>query len=453
MRRNRIHQALAKEMTSRPGDHRIRIIVKYKEQIAKARAVESARLPAPPSRVLTVVPAVALAAGPSEIETLSHEPDVDKIWPDLRVYACLDVSTSVIRAPRVWREGYTGAGVGIGILDTGIDLEHPDFAGRIAGVADFTGEGITDTNGHGTHVAGIVSGDGTSSDGKYGGVAPGSHLYVAKVLDRQGSAFMSDVMAGIEWAVQQKVHVMNLSLSGPAPGDGTDALSETCDVVVERGFVICVAAGNSGPTPCSIGPPACARQVITVGASTDEDTLLEASSRGPTADGRVKPDLLFPGASIVSCRAGNASLGNALNQRYTEASGTSMATPHASGVAALLLEADPGLTPREIKQLIMDAAVDLGLEENSQGAGRGDAYASLGSVRVPEVGPAKPGCLVQSLPLLRLLGRVWSWALHDTRWDLSGLGRVSCDTIRPLWGMVTRDGEGERSSGSRTWRR
>ncbi|MGB3906674.1 MAG: S8 family peptidase [Anaerolineae bacterium] len=453
MRSNRIHQALAKEMTLRPSDHRIRIIVKYRQQIAKARAVESARLPEPPSRVLTVVPAVALAAGPSEIETLSHEPDVDKIWLDLKVYACLDVSTSVIRAPRVWEEGHTGAGVGIGILDTGIDLEHPDFAGRIAGVADFTGEGIADTNGHGTHVAGIVSGDGRASDGKYRGVAPGSHLYVAKVLDRQGSAFMSDVMAGIEWAVQQKVHVMNLSLSGPAPGDGTDALSETCDLVVERGFVVCGAAGNSGPTPGGIGPPGCARQVITVGASTDEDTILEASSRGPTADGRVKPDVLFPGASIVSCRASNASLGNALNQGYTEASGTSMATPHASGVTALLLEADPGLTPREIKQLIMGSAVDLGLEENSQGAGRGDAYASLGSVPIPQVGPAKPGCLLQSAPLVTLLGRVWARAHRDPRWDLCGLGERSCDTIRTLWGTVTRDGEGERTVESRAcWR-
>jgi len=401
VRVDRIHQALAKEMTSRPKKHRIRIIVRYKEQVAKAKAVESAKLPEPPSRVLTAMPAVALSATPSEIEALSREPDVDRIWPDGRVYACLDMSVPLIRAPNVWREGCTGVGVRIAILDTGIDLDHPDFLGRIAAVADFTGEGIADASGHGTHVAGIACGDGRASGGKYAGVAPGADLCIAKVLDSQGSAFMSDVMVGIDWAVKQQVHVINLSLSGPPPGDGTNALSEACDLVVERGFVICAAAGNSGPSPSTVGPPGCARQVITVGASTDDDAILEASSRGPTADGRVKPDVLFPGAGIISCRAKGTSLGNAMNSAYTEASGTSMATPHASGVSALLLEASPGLTPSEIKQLIMGGATDLGLEGNSEGAGRGDAYAAFVSGHDPQVDPVRPGCLTQLLGLLR----------------------------------------------------
>ncbi len=444
---SRIHQVLAKEMTSRPGDHRIRIIVKYKEHIAKSRAIEAARLPEPPSRVLSVVPAVALSAAPSQIEALSREPDIDRIWPDLPVHACLDVSTSVIRAPSVWHEGYEGAGVGICILDTGIDLEHPDFAGRIAGVADFTGEGISDLNGHGTHVAGIAAGDGRGCGGKYRGVAPAAQLFVAKVLDRRGSALMSDVMAGIDWAVKQNVDVINLSLSGPPPGDGSDALSETADLVAERGFVVCAAGGNSGPTPGSIGPPGCARQVITVGASTDDDNILEASSRGPTADGRVKPDVVFPGAGIVSCRAHNTSLGNALNSAYTEASGTSMATPHATGVAALLLESDAGLTPREIKKLIMGAAVDLGLEVNSQGAGRGDAYASLNSKPIPEAEPKTSGCLVQVLQLLASLSGTWVREYRGGERAVASLRRASCDRILPLWNAVTGDGEGGRTAG------
>ncbi len=404
MRRDRIHQALAKDITSRPRGERIRIVVRYRAHVAKAKAIESARLPEPPTMVLTVLPAVALSASPPEIEALSQEPDVDRIWPDLRVYACLDKSAALIRAPEVWREGWTGAGVRIAILDTGIDPQHPDFVGRIAATADFTGEGITDASGHGTHVAGIASGDGAAGGGRYTGVAPGSDLYIGKVLDSYGAAYMSDVMAGIDWAVTHRVHIINLSLSGAPPGDGTDALSEMCDLMVERGFVICAAAGNSGPSPGSIGPPGCARQVITVGASTDDDTLLEASSRGPTADGRVKPDVVFPGASIISSRAADTCLGNALNSEYTEASGTSMATPHASGVAALLLEADPELTPGEIKQLIMNGATDLGLEQNSEGAGRGDAYAAFSSVVVPEVEPPRLGCLLQLLGLLGDIG-------------------------------------------------
>jgi serine protease AprX len=207
--------------------------------------------------------------------------------------------------------------------------------------------------------------------------------------------------------VKQNVHVVNLSLSGPPSGDGTDALSETCDLVVERGFVICCAAGNSGPRPGTIGAPGCARQVITVGASTDEDTVLEASSRGPTTDGRTKPDLLFPGSGIVSCRARDTSLGEPLDLAYTQASGTSMATPHAAGVAALLLEADPGLTPGEIKELMKSTAVDLKLEENTAGAGRGDASAAVGSARLAHDPPARYGCLPQIPQLLDLLGRLW----------------------------------------------
>jgi subtilisin family serine protease len=404
---SKIHQALAKDLTSRVGATPIRVIVKYREHVAKARAIESARLPAAPSRVLSVMPAVALAAAPMQIEALSREPDVERIWPDLRVHSCLDVSVPLIGAPWAWSQGYTGAGVGIAILDTGIDPEHVDFAGRIAGMADFTGEGVVDLNGHGTHVAGIACGDGQADNGTYRGVAPGADLYVAKVLDRSGAAYMSDVMAGIDWAVQQDVHVLNLSLSGPAPGDGTDALSEACDLVAERGFVVCVAAGNSGPEPSSIGPPGCARQVITVGASTDADTVMEASSRGPTSDGRTKPDVLFPGTGIVSCRAQDTALGNPLNSAYTEMSGTSMATPHASGVAALLVEADPGLTPGEIKELMMATAVDLGLEENTEGAGRGDAGAAIAQTRLPEDVPQAPGCLSQLPALFELLRGLW----------------------------------------------
>lgn len=407
MHAGKIHQVLAKQLTSRSGESPIRVIVKYREHVAKARAVESARLPQAPSRVLSVMPAVALAAAPAQIEVLGQEPDVERIWPDLRVHACLDVSARLIGAPEVWKRGHTGAGIGVAVLDTGVDLEHPDFAGRIAGMADFTGEGVVDLNGHGTHVAGIACGDGRAHNGAYTGVAPYAYLYVAKVLDRHGAAYMSDVMAGLEWAVKQDVHVINLSLSGAPPGDGSDALSETCDLVVERGFVVCVAAGNSGPESSTIGPPGCARQVITVGASTDDDTVLEASSRGPTSDGRAKPDVLFPGSGIVSCRAKDTTLGSPLDLAYTEVSGTSMATPHASGVAALLLEADPGLTPGEIKELMMTTAVDLGLEHNTQGAGRGDAGAAVAQAEAHEGGPEPGGCLLQIPQVLELLRHLW----------------------------------------------
>jgi subtilisin family serine protease len=121
----------------------------------------------------------------------------------------------------------------------------------------------------------------------------------------------------------------------------------------------------------------------------------------------MKPDILFPGSDIVSCRADDTSLGSALDLTYTEVSGTSMAAPHAAGVAALLLEANPGLTPREIKELMMRSAVHLGLDENAEGAGRGDASAALATSRCPEEPSQSSGCLVYVPQLLGLLGRLW----------------------------------------------
>lgn len=206
------------------------------------------------------------------------------------------------------------------------------------------------------------------------GIAPEASLYIAKVLLADGSGMMSDVMAGIEWVVEQGVHVIGLSLGGPAPCNGTDALSETCDAAVEAGVVVCAAAGNQGPGSLTVGSPGCARQVITVGASTDNDTVADFSSRGPTSDHRVKPDIVLPGVGIISCRANGTSMAHVINDYYTEASGTSMATPHAVGMAALLLQARPDLKPTQVKDFIMATALTLNLDPNTQGSGRADAY-------------------------------------------------------------------------------
>ena len=393
----KIAHSLLRDMKIKPADAQIPVIVKYGK--FPKRPLETLLAGTRPSRTFRIIPAAALTTTPKVIEGLSRDPDVERIWPDLPVRVCLDASVPLTGAPRVWEAGYTGKGVKIAILDTGIDLYHPDFAGRIVATADFTGEGPQDRDGHGTHVAGIAAGSGRTSKGKYRGLAPEASLYIAKVLGPEGAGLMSDVMAGIEWAVEQEVDIINLSLGGDPPGDGTDALSETCDVAVERGYVVCVAAGNGGPAPYTIGPPGCAKQVITVGASTDQDKVADFSSRGPTSDGRIKPDILLPGVSIISSRAKDTSLGNSVGDNYAELSGTSMATPHASGIAALVLQTRPELTPAQLKALLMETAVDLGLSPNDQGTGRADAYAAY----LKELTPVTPppggeGCL------LRLLG-------------------------------------------------
>jgi serine protease AprX len=353
---------------------------------------------------------------PADIEALSRDETVDYIWPDLPVHTCLDVSVPRIQAPQVWDAGFRGEGIKIGIVDTGIDPTHADFAGRVAAMTSLVGGNGTDDNGHGTHVASIAAGTGAASGGKYRGVAPAANLYVAKVLDAQGGGMMSGVMAGIEWAVDQEVHVINLSLGSSGPCDGTDALSTLCDQAVQQhGVVICTAAGNAGPGVSTVGSPGCARWVITIGAVDDADKVTNFSSRGPTADGRVKPDIVFPGAGIVAAQAQGTALGSVVAPGYVELSGTSMATPHATGCVALLLQARPGLTPNQVKWTLLVTALELGENPNAEGSGRGDVFAAYQKLvseappnlpDPPEPGPPAPrpprGCLEQIKQVLGL---------------------------------------------------
>jgi serine protease AprX len=353
-----------------------------------------------------LIPAVALTTTIEEMDRFSEDSKVERIWYDQTVRACLDASVPLIEAPRIWSAGYDGSGIKVGIVDTGVDPLHPDLSDQIGEMIDVTGEGSPDRSGHGTHVAGIVAGKGVASEGQYRGVAPGVQLFAAKVLRSDGSGVMSDTIAGLEWAIQQRVDVINLSLGAPPPGDGSDALSEACDAAVLKGFVICVAVGNDGPGEGTVGSPGCARHVITVGASTRQDSVAPFSSRGPTLDGRNKPDVLLPGEGIVACRAGNTYAGEALGEMYTRLSGSSMAAPHASGVAALLLQARPSLTPQGVKRALVDTALDLGLKASEQGAGRVQAHQAFvggdASTAPDQDLDEREGCLLSSIaPLLR----------------------------------------------------
>ena len=406
---HKISKALESVMQTKAAGERLPVIVKYRREHLTAKAVVKGVVPAYEYRL---VPAAAMSLSQEQIAFLADDVSVEHLWLDQPVKALLDTSVPLIQAPRVWESGYRGRGIKIAILDTGIDPHHPDVAGRIAATSTFVGRSYYDDNGHGTHVAGTAAGNGSAHGGLYVGVAPEAELYISKVLDAGGGGMMSDVMAGVEWAVDQEVHVIGLSLGSPGPCDGTDALSATCDAAVEHGVVVCVAAGNDGPSRYTVGSPGCARQVITVGASDDSDEIATFSSRGPTSDGRVKPDIVFPGAGIVAARAAGTAMGRVVDEHYTSASGTSMATPHAVGAAALLLQANPSLTPREVKSLLMSTARNLGHEANAQGAGRGDVYqAYIGEPSpTPPPPPSPPpsppgdGCLTAVLGILARSG-------------------------------------------------
>ncbi|QYC43058.1 Subtilisin [Nonomuraea coxensis DSM 45129] len=301
-----------------------------------------------------------LAAAP-RARTAGPLSGVTKIWLDRRIRPDLAASVPRIGAPQAWAAGFDGTGATVAVLDTGVDATHPDLAGRVADRRDLTGgETAGDPHGHGTHVASTVAGA--------KGVAPGAKLLDGRVLDADGYGLSSWIIDGMEWAAAEKhADIVNLSLGSPEPGGPlTDALSR---LSAAHGTLFVVAAGNDGCERC-VGAPGDAPEALTVGAVDDADRLADFSSRGPAGAGDdVKPDVTAPGVDITAAKAGGGEL---------TMSGTSMATPHVAGAAALLRQARPGVTAAELKALLMASAVPgADIPADAQGAGRIDVAAAL----------------------------------------------------------------------------
>nr|WP_238345410.1 S8 family serine peptidase [Actinopolymorpha cephalotaxi] len=313
---------------------------------------------------------------------------VRKIWLDARVRVALDQSTRQIHAPAAWDAGYTGKGVKVAVLDTGIDTTHPDLAGRVSAAHNFTDD--PDTNdgfGHGTHVASIVGGSGAASDGARKGVAYGADLLNGKVLNSEGNGALSWVIAGMEWAAgDEHADIVNMSLGSDPTEFGSSLVTAAVDRLSnEDGTLFVVAAGNRGCDGCVLSPGD-APSALTVGAVDRQDRLADFSSRGPgPVNLALKPDITAPGVGIWAARAKDGKLGG--SGPYLQLSGTSMASPHVAGAAALLSQARPDMTWQELKAALMSTAVPTpGLREYEQGAGRVDVGRVLKSPVLAEQG-------------------------------------------------------------------
>jgi subtilisin family serine protease len=302
----------------------------------------------------------------------------DKVWLDGKRKLSLAESVPQIGAPTVWKAGFTGKGVTVAVLDTGIDATHPDFAGRIADNQNFTGEkDLDDKNGHGTHVASTIAGSGSAANGKYRGVAPDATLVIGKVCEANGCP-ESAILKGMEWAARdKKAQVINLSLGGPN-SEEIDPLEAAIDkLTAETGVLFVVAAGNDGPSPESVGSPSTADAALSVGAVGKKDDDAFYSSRGPRfQDGAIKPEIAAPGSGIVAAKAKNADL-EPIDKSYTMGSGTSMATPHVTGAAALLAQQRPGWRAAELKSTLVSSAEPVKLDINAVGAGRVDVARAI----------------------------------------------------------------------------
>jgi subtilisin family serine protease len=308
---------------------------------------------------------------------------VKRLWLDGKRQVSLDTSVPQIGAPSAWDAGYRGAGVDVAVLDTGIDETHPDLAGRIVEAQNFTDAPDTSDNlGHGTHVASTIVGSGAASGGRYRGVAPEASLYIGKVCPDRGCP-ESAILAGMQWAAP-RADVVNLSLGGPdAPG--IDPLEEAVNTLTEQtGALFVIAAGNEG-RDTGVGSPATADAALAVGAVTKDDGFADFSNRGPRVDGAIKPEIAAPGVGIVAALSKDSAY-PVHESGYTQLSGTSMATPHVAGAAALLAQQHPDWDADELKAVLMSSAeplADLGLY--SQGAGRVDLADAVSQTVVPDV--------------------------------------------------------------------
>ena len=359
---DRISDGLAATLGTRGPQERFNVVVTWDRK----PDVDAARNAAGPFDVYAqfqVVDGFAASVTAGQILALSRVPGVFRVEEDFEVSVANDEAnagfgTGLARADF----DVDGTGVVFCVVDTGVDAGHEQLdGGKVVAWKDVINGRATpyDDQGHGTHVAATLGGDGVGGPNAalYRGVAPGVGIAAAKVLNSAGSGTESQIIQGIDWCISQQVDGISMSLGTATGSDGNDALSLAVDrAVLDHGIVSVIAAGNSGDGEATVGSPGAASAAVTVGAAAkvnDGIRLAGFSSRGPTLDGRLKPDVVAPGVDIVSASANTAS-------GYAGASGTSMATPFTAGVVALMLDCNGGLAPSAIKSVLGSTAADLG---------------------------------------------------------------------------------------------
>jgi subtilisin family serine protease len=248
-------------------------------------------------------------------------------------------SLSQIQVPALWARGLSGSGVKIGVVGTGIDLSHPDFAGYRIHASSLVGGDLTDYQPHETGVVWLIT-----------RIAPAAEIFLVKDR-RKGVSSISTVITAMERLRNLHVDFVNLSMAGE-PSNGSDPLCREVNFLTYHGITVVAAAGNGGPRARSIGQPGTAETAITVGKVNDHDAVTRDSARGPTLDGRLKPDCVAPGHRIITAIPANFSRGQS---QYGYFDCTSFATPHVTGTLALLKQAFPSVSPAQLKLAILES--------------------------------------------------------------------------------------------------
>jgi serine protease AprX len=367
---------------SMPGEHEIAFLVDLGLTI---------------NYVAKYMPTIAVqGADYHDIFILSSQTGIVMVERDYPIEPFLDTSSPGTKArpsafyspDTAWEEGFTGDGVVIAILDTGVDDSHESLDGKFVAGVDVSNQGFDvngnpdDGNGHGSHCAGIAMGTGGNTDddddgeADYKGTAPDAQLVDVKIGTDLGGNLGNSIVRGIEWCRENKdtydIRILSISFGSTSSSDGQDATSRAAnDAVLEDGLILVAAAGNSGPNNDGLPPPASADEVITVANVDNKETvqrgdeeIADSSSRGPRDDDgdddhldELKPEISAPGENINSVQYSEYGQGNPnLQGMYVEKSGTSMACPHISGIVACMLEANPNLTPLEVKEILKETA-------------------------------------------------------------------------------------------------
>jgi serine protease AprX len=405
---------------------------------------------------------IAVELTASLVKRFSTDPGVARIVYDAPVRlndtpfnpsALATAYPAVVDAVGMWSNvltPLTGKGIGIAVIDSGI-TSHPDLSNRVIVSQNFNPNvtGTDDAYGHGTAVAGIIAGDGTTGLGQYIGVAPQANLISLRVNDATGGAPTSAIMNAILWAVINKntynIRVINLSLQASVQESyRTSPIDAAVEYAWLKGLVVVVAAGNSGPNS-ALYAPANDPYVITVGATDDQgttaisdDMLAGFSSYGVTQDGVTKPEFVAPGKRIITTLAPNSSF--ALNypsfligSQYIKLSGTSVAAPIVSGVAALYIESNPTVRPGQLKSLLLATANHLGF--NGSGAGYPDAMHAIAYIGL--LGNADHGLDPNDYLKVLYMAANSLTVLPVVSWDTVSWDSVSWDSVS--WDSVSWD--------------
>ncbi len=368
---------------------------------------------------LPLVNSVVLKVTPKQAMELAKHEDVKKmrlITPEK--VTCVKESVPLIDVPEVWNLGYSGEGVTVAVIDSGIDKNHPALKGKVIYEASFhPTQGVSVPGSHGTHCAGIIA----SKDSTYKGVAPNVKLLNIKVLDKNGYGEADYAIEGIQDAIDHGADIISISLAwmhnqvpvghGWECEDGNCVLCRAVDNAVMSGVIVVVAAGNKDnfaqpphsppypPVDTHIGCPGNARGAITVGGSDKSDHNYNNTSLGPGCQSdQPKPEVCAPGVSIKS---------TVLNNGWGFKTGTSMATPHVAGLCALMKQKDPDLDCWEAKKILKATAINLGYSANIQGAGRVDADAAIKAVTVFNIKE------VSHIKVVDTKGKVIDRGFHD----------------------------------------